>query len=274
MAALAVLRAWAGRAALPLRTLVLVDWADEEAPSGQPAGLVGAAGTFGRRSRRRARADAPAAVKALAENGVEPSEPDGPRAGEAGADRRATSSSTSSRARCWSPSGAAAAAVTGLRRARADAGCRLSRAPLARGHHADGRAPRRRPRGRGDRARGRADRRRRRGGRHGRTIAFEPGAHDRDPGGAALSVDIRHQHAEALAGMHSPASARRSRGSPPGAAASGGEEPVWRIEPSRSTQAWSPSRSGPARKRRGGTCDRRAAPCTTRRRSRGGSPRR
>ncbi|MGZ5323481.1 MAG: hydantoinase/carbamoylase family amidase [Solirubrobacterales bacterium] len=229
MAALAVLRAWVRSDRRPPRTLVLVDWADEEGAFGRSLlGSSAAAGTFRPEELDGATAlDGRPAVEALAENAIEPGLMG--RAQERLAPIGAYLELHIEQGPVLEAEGVAAAAVTGcagLERMR----FRLSGAPS----HA-GTTPMGARRDAGLTAAEIALEVERIAGAAGGvgtvgTIAFEPGAMTVIPGGAALSVDIRHQHAEALAGMLAGVREAVAR-----IAAERGcewsEEPVWRIEP-------------------------------------------
>ncbi len=231
MAALGVLRAWAGGEPPPV-SLVLVDWADEEgarfgrslfgssafAGTLDPADVAGLRDADGRGDRRRAGRE---------RRRARPRAACAPRAARASAP---TSSSTSSRGRCWRREGLRAAAVTGC------AGVERLRFEF-RGQAAHaGTTPMDARRRRGPR-RGRGGARDRGGsaGAEGGVattgeLRLEPGIATAVAGRAVLSVDLRHPETEPLARM---LEATRAASGEAGArrGCEVAEAPVMRIEP-------------------------------------------
>ena len=176
MAALGVLRAWAGATSRRRAASSLVDFADEEgARFGRSLfGSSAVAGTLEPAAIARPRATPTAADRGGARRERRRARPRARGALTARARSAPTSSSTSSRARCSSARASPCAAVSGC------AGVERLRLHFRgpgrpRGHDADGPAPRRRPGRRRDRARGRADRRAKRRRRDDRRARTRPG---------------------------------------------------------------------------------------------------
>lgn len=229
MAAVGVLRAWAGADSRPPRTLALVDWADEEGAFGRsllgsssvagtldPAELDAAKGPGGR-----------SLTEALAENGVELARmpeagtrldrvgdylelhiEQGPVLAERGASAAAVSGCAGLERFILRFTGQASHAGTTPMGSRRDAGLAAAATALrveeiaveAGGVGTAG------------------------------SIAFEPGAVTVIPGAGELSVDIRHPEAPPLAGMLSSIAEAAEREAV--ARGCGLERtPVWRIEP-------------------------------------------
>ena len=231
MAALGVLRAWAGAGARPPRTLALVDWADEEgARFGRSLfGSSAFSGTLDPDAVRDLRdADGGVLAEVLAENGVDLDR--APQAAQPpGAARPPTSSSTSSRGRCSRPRACRAAAVSGC------AGVERHRFRFTGQASHAGTTPMDRRRDAGLAAAECALRVEEIGNSHAGVattgaLTLRPGIPTAVAGEAELLVDLRHSRAdelaamlaEALAAAHAVAAARGCEA---------GSEPVWRIEP-------------------------------------------
>ncbi|HEX2358178.1 MAG TPA: Zn-dependent hydrolase [Solirubrobacterales bacterium] len=229
MAAVALLRAWAGSGRRPRRTLALVDWADEEGAFGRSLlGSSAASGTLdpGELASARDRDGRPAA-DVLAANGVELEGilaaasrmerlgaylelhiEQGPVLASEGVSAAAVSGCVGLERVRFRFAGAPSHAGTTPMDARRDAGLAAATTALAVERIAT--------------AAGGV-------GTVG-SLALEPGAPTVIPGVAELVADLRHPDAEALAGMLAAV-----RDAAETAAAERGcelaEEPVWRIEP-------------------------------------------
>ena len=273
MAALGVLRAWAGAGARPPRTLALVDWADEEgARFGRSLfGSSAFSGTLEPAAVRDLRdADGGVLAEVLAENGVDLDR--APRGGQPpGAARPPTSSSTSSRGRCSRPR-----ACGRPRSAAAPASSATASASRGQASHA-GTTPMDRRRDAGLAAAEAALRVEEIGSSHGGVattgaLTLRPGIPTAVAGEAELLVDLRHPEADELAAMLAEALAAarggRRRARLRGSARSRSGE----SSRSRSTPTWWRQRAGPALRPPAPTgCSQRRAP--RRRRGRAGPAR-
>jgi hydantoinase/carbamoylase family amidase len=229
MGALAVVRGWAQSGRKPPRTLVFVDWADEEGAFGRSLlGSAAATGTFRPEELENAKArDGRPAREALAENGVELERmtdaqerlkgigaylelhiEQGPVLESEGVKASAVTGCAGLERMRFSVSGAPSHAGTTPMDARRDAG--LVAAALALD----------------------VERLAKEAGGVGTVgqLELEPGAMTVIPGAASFSVDIRHREAgplaEMLAGVRKAVASRSEERS-----CTFSEEPVWRIEP-------------------------------------------
>ena len=229
MAALGVLRAWAGAGQEPPRTLALVDWADEEGAFGRS--LLGSGAVAGSLDPADLDSltdlDGSPAADALAENGVEAARmreagsrlervgdylelhiEQGPVLAERGAAAAAVSGCAGLERFTLRFSGRASHAGTTPMDSRSDAGLAAAATALRVEEIATA------------------------AGGVGTTgiIGFEPGAMTVIPGAAEISVDVRHPDAAPLASMVEAvldAAQREARGRGCGLE----HEHVWRIEP-------------------------------------------